>query len=104
MVEVYNERVLGAIEELRMDGMSVVISLKGREQGERGLVLIDRGVYKGFGFISEEETIERWESFTEYIQPREHNSDVMRLIDQYLRSKKKMKLYYPEDNDGPGSD
>ncbi|THD69680.1 DNA polymerase III subunit epsilon [Robertkochia marina] len=96
--EAYNERVLTALEELRMGGLSVVISLKGREPGERGLVLVDRGVYKGYGFISEEETIDRWESFAEYIQPREHNSDVMRLIDQHLRSQKKLRLYYPEDN------
>lgn len=98
-VEAYNERVLAAVEDLRMGGMSVVISLKGREEGERGLVLVERGVYKGHGFISEEETIERWENFAGYIQPREHNSDVIRLIDQYLRSQKKVKLYFPEDMD-----
>lgn len=93
--EQYNERVQQATDELTMEEESFVLILKGRQEGERGVVLVENGVYKGYGFIAEEEQVMHFDDFGRYIEPAEHNSDVMRLILQYLKKEPNPSILYP---------
>ena len=103
-VDRYNERVEKAVEELTMGGLSVVLSLKGREDGERAIVMVEHGVYKGYGFISTDQQVAQWEDFSEFISPGRHNNDVIRLITQYLRANERAEAYYPKSQADPPLD
>ena len=99
-VEAYNERVRQAIEELTMSGESFVLLLNGREQGEKGFFMVENGVYKGYGFLDENQAIGHWEEFSRYLLPAEHNRDVIRLIAMHLRKYPAGNFRYPESASG----
>ncbi|MBL7473939.1 exonuclease domain-containing protein [Robertkochia sediminum] len=102
-VAAYNERVTKALEELTLAEASFVLVLKGRTPDENGLVLVDKGIYKGYGFLPADEQVSEFETFYSFIEPQRHNSDVMKLIRQYLLKEANPRVIFPEQGeDVPG--
>lgn len=91
-VEEFNYRVQDAINELSYNHRDFVILDKGRKKGEKSIVVIENGVYKGFGYLDEEESIEKPEEFEDRIEPYENNRDVQQIIRSYLNNKKVEKI------------
>ena len=82
--EAYNQKVRTAIESMRTEDQHVLIGEAGREPGERAVVWISGGVYKGYGFIPEETGIQHPEDLEPFIEPQRHNSDTHRILESYM--------------------
>lgn len=90
--EEFNYRVNDAIEELSYKHRDFVVVDQGRKPDEKSVVVVEKGVYRGFGFIRNDETISEPETFAEYIKTYEDNRDVQQIIRSYLTNKKVEKI------------
>ncbi len=80
-ISVYNEKVQKALAYIRERLSTKLIIDEGREYNEKSIVLIDNGVYQGFGYFSAKEKILTAEDAYKVIQPFKHNPDVQRILD-----------------------
>ena len=62
---------------------------RGRSYEEKSVVLVENGVYKGYGFFSGEVVMTDPVEFRDYIQYYNDNQDIQRIINQYLRKNKR---------------
>ncbi|WP_335966862.1 exonuclease domain-containing protein [Galbibacter sp. PAP.153] len=93
-VSQYNKRVQQAISSTKMETDSFVVVTKGRTQQENSIVLVENGLYKGYGFIKKAEQINNFDAFTNCIQLQNSNSDVMRIIQQYMLQHENAEVIY----------
>ncbi|NND95655.1 MAG: GIY-YIG nuclease family protein [Flavobacteriales bacterium] len=97
-IEKYNVRVDQAIESMGAISGSFVIFLNGRKAKETGFVLVENGLYKGYGFVNAKRSRVNIGSIGRYLVPMEDNADVQRILRSYFR-------HYPEPDiyhlDGP---
>lgn len=91
-VEEFNYRVVDAVNELSYVHKDFVILDKGRNNSEKAVILVEKGVYRGFGFLGSEEQVEHPSQFEEYIKHYEDNRDVRQIIRSYLNNKKVEKI------------
>ena len=71
----------------------MVISDRGRVVDERSAVLIENGMFKGFGFYNLNYQINNLKVLENIITPMEHNRDSQHIIQTYLRRKRhKLKI------------
>jgi len=91
-VEEYNERAMRAVEKLKLvfDGNFFLLE-QSMSHEEYAVVLIQNGVYQGFGYINtnDGQTIE---DLKECIEPFNNNPDVSRIIKQYIKTKKTYRM------------
>ncbi|WP_237144195.1 exonuclease domain-containing protein [Pontibacter pamirensis] len=90
--EEYNKRVDAAIESFSFEHNSFVIVGKGREPGEKSLVVIEHGTYLGFGFVDETFSARNLEDFKGAIKRYNDNKDVQQIIRGHMRGKHKDKV------------
>jgi len=76
----YNDRVQAALDFIREETGDKIIIDRGRTRDEKCIVVIERGVYKGFGFISSDVQIMNVEEALDYISYYQDNSDVQRIL------------------------
>jgi DNA polymerase-3 subunit epsilon len=57
-----------------------VIPQKGRNRDERSFVLIERGIYKGFGYIDLDQQICSLEELKEFLILQPDNRDIQRIL------------------------
>ena len=80
----YKERAQLAIDSFYEGGNSLAILGRGRKQNERSVVLVENGVYLGYGFMEKSETIATFEEARNYVKPGKENRMVQNLINSYL--------------------
>jgi DNA polymerase-3 subunit epsilon len=68
-IERYNQRVTLAVEAIKNKHVNNIIKLEGRDANEDAVILIENGIYKGYGFISKEEEL-----------PYTDNADIQRIL------------------------
>lgn len=90
--EEYNQRVEAAIESFTYEHGSFVVIGKGRNEGEKSLVVVENGRYVGFGYVDETFTARRFPDFKDAVKRYNDNKDVQQIIRQYLRTKHKDKV------------
>ncbi len=90
--EEYNVRVNAAIDSITYEHNSFVIIGKGREPGERSIVLVEHGTYMGFGFVDDTFSASTLEDFRDAITRYNDNKDVQQIIRNYMRGKHKDKV------------
>ncbi len=83
-VEIYNLRVEKAIESINKNLQTKIIVDEGREYDEKSIVLIEQGVYKGFGYFPADMRIDNAEMARDIIQPFKHNPDVQRILNRWI--------------------
>lgn len=83
--QVYNEKVDRLIYEIKNFNRSFVIIDKGRSLSEKSIILIEDGIYKGYGFLDKNETIDEFHDFKSFITPQGDNRDIQRIIQMYLK-------------------
>ncbi|MBC8112174.1 MAG: hypothetical protein H7Y04_14045, partial [Verrucomicrobia bacterium] len=72
---------------------SMFIVGNGRFAGEKSVVCIENGIYKGFGFFDEAlEVIYEPSQLQTFIKPYQHNRDIQKIICAYLKGKKSDKI------------
>ncbi len=88
----YNKKVNLFLKTLTSTNISVFIIGKGREPGESSVVWIDKGIYKGFGFISETIHENDPEAVKEHIKTYPDNQDIQRILHIYLRRDRQYRI------------
>lgn len=85
--DAYNKRVLEAVASFTFAHESFVVIGQGRRRGEKTIVVVEHGRYRGFGYADEEVvTASTMADFKELIQPYADNKDTSQIIRQYLRT------------------
>lgn len=88
----YNERVNKIIDHYSFSKEDVVIVDRGRAIDERSAILIENGVYKGFGFYDLNYQVNHIEVLQSIITPMQHNRDTQHIIQNFLRKNKNLKV------------
>ncbi len=86
--EDYNKRVQSLIKQYQYQNSNLLIVDPGRRVGEKSIVLIENFVYKGFGFVEEEELDQAIEVIKSFVKYYPENKDVATIIRGYLRQNK----------------
>ena len=89
---IYNERVRKVIGLFEFNEENMLIIDKGRRDDERSVVCIEKGLYRGFGFISIADTYLHIENIKECINFAEDNRDIRAIIKGWLKRNKPEKI------------
>src|SRR5436190_8151490 len=79
-IDDYNIRVEKALKSLTGIQETKMIIDEGRTFDEKSVVLIENGVYKGFGYFDSSVQLNEPEEAKNFIQPYKHNSDVQKIL------------------------
>lgn len=88
----YNKRVTKIINKHNFATQSIVIIDRGRDIDERSAILIENGMYKGFGFFNLNYQINNLDVLQSILTNMEHNRDIQHIIQSYLRRNKRLKI------------
>lgn len=88
--EDYNNRVDAFIEKYTLENQ--IIFDKGRHFKERAFVLIENGLYQGYGYIPYNEYKVANPKVKKYLEQAEHNRDAQSIIKMMLRTNPKLEL------------
>lgn len=83
-IESYNNRVIKAISTLKFQNENFIIKEKGRSKKEVGFVLIQNGIYKGFGYLNAKEELKTTEEYLDFITIQKDNKDVNSILNAYI--------------------
>lgn len=89
----YNARVESAIDNFSFKNESFFLVGEGRHDSEKSIVCIERGQYKGFGYIDVSFGQPSIDDMRSAIKKYNHNHDIQRILCAYLR-KKQLKINY----------
>lgn len=90
--EQYNKRVRAIIEKYTFKNKDMLIIGRGREMGEKSIVLIEDSEFKGFGYFKLNHQISKLELIKNIITPMHHNKDAQHIIQSQLRRSKHFKI------------
>ncbi|WP_339874204.1 exonuclease domain-containing protein [Olleya marilimosa] len=90
--EDYNKRVQQLLDKYSYKNKNMVIIDRGREVDERSAILIENGIFKGFGFYNLNYQINNLDILQTIITPMENNRDQQHIIQSYLRKNKRLKI------------
>ncbi len=80
----YNQRVQKAIDSFFGDGETVAIIGRGRVREERSLVLVENGIYAGYGYLDTETQIDDLDSARQYVKAGKDNRMVQNIVNSFL--------------------
>ena len=89
--ESYNERVQQVIEKFRFPKESMAVIDRGRENGEKSVVYLEDGIFKGIGYVQLNHQLKHREIVGKIIVPMENNRDAKHIIQSYLRRNTNLK-------------
>ncbi|MBC8767811.1 GIY-YIG nuclease family protein [Arenibacter sp. BSSL-BM3] len=84
-VESYNKRVDQALMPIEDDKNTFIIKAEGRNKNEKSVIVVENGVYKGFGYMSKRKRIKAFIDYGKLITPLADNNDVQKILRRYLR-------------------
>jgi len=85
-VETYNSRVQDAITSIKFQSENFIIKEQGRNPKEYAYVLVLKGVYRGFGYISKRKKIQNNADYLEFIETQRDSNDAKRILKSYLKN------------------
>ncbi len=88
----YNKRVLQAIKTYSIANRNIIIIDKGRTLGERSVILIKDGVFKGIGFCDLNYQVNNKNILESVIVPMQGNGNTNYIIESFLRKSKRHKI------------
>lgn len=83
--EIYNERVLRAVERYHFDHENFYLFDTGRDESELSVVKVEKGVYCGFGFISKENADSDPNGRDDCIKRYADNREVRQIIRSFMK-------------------
>ena len=90
--EDYNIRVEQLIGHNSFYDKSLIIIDKGREISEHSVVLIENGIFKGYGYFDLNYQVNSNEVLHTLITPMDNNRDIQHIIKSYIRGNKHVKI------------
>lgn len=88
----YNERVQAYIDAVAFEGKSFYIVDKGRNKGEKSLVLVEKGTYKGYGYAPFHFNGSGPDDWNKFIVQQKENRDIKTIVNLALRKGNFVKL------------
>jgi len=85
-VSEYNRRAYMAVRELDRNPLDYAIVGKGRKRGEHSFVLVTDGLYRGYGFFYEKESIRTLWDLESYVTRKKNTYHTTRIIASYLNA------------------
>ncbi len=82
-IDTYNKRVEEALKSLNKMNETKMIIDEGRTFDEKSVVLIENGVYRGFGYFDSNVQLSEPEEAKTFIQPYKHNTDVQKILNAF---------------------
>ena len=82
--KLYNKRVKEFIKSIKLPKKDYIFELEGRNLEEKGIVLIEKGMYKGFGYCPA--IIINQDEIKSFIEIKQDNKDVRKILFRYLKS------------------
>ena len=70
---------------------NMIVIDQGREIGEKSVIYIENGIFKGIGFYTLNHQITNIKVLESIITPMENNRDSQHIIQSYLRRHKRVK-------------
>lgn len=95
--EKYNERAVEAIKNYSFQQESFLILGKGRENIERSVICIERGQYKGFGYVDLSVGEPDLAALRYSVKSFSHNRDIQQILCTFLKKEHKKVSYRVED-------
>lgn len=83
-VKKYNKRIQKAIASFYEQGQTAALIGRGRTTEEKSLVLVQNGLFVGYGFIEKEKTITDWDSTMAWVKKGVETPTVQNLVHSYL--------------------
>jgi DNA polymerase-3 subunit epsilon len=84
----YNLRVEAAIKKYGIESENYFLIGTGRTATEKSVVWVEKGHYKGYGFIDTECITPSLEDLQACIRPQHHNNDIQYLLNRFSKGKK----------------
>ena len=85
-IKEYNKSVLKAILNLQPKKIKEAIYTEGRNENEVGVVQVENGVYKGYGFLNKDADLANQKLINDSIVKQKDNRDVRRIISSYMKN------------------
>ena len=79
-VKTYNKRVKKTLKEIKSEMGDLLLTDKGRNKNEKAIVVVEKGTYKGFGFIDNDTQVQSVEDASNYISLYKDNYDIQRIL------------------------
>ena len=83
--EVYNERVNQLIDDLSIDHKNYIITENGRKSDEKAFVLIEKGIYQGYGYTTDNMIMTSLKIYKSLVVQQKDNRDVQRIINGFRK-------------------
>jgi DNA polymerase III subunit epsilon len=83
-VETYNHRVQLALDNFQNSLETKMIIDEGRSWDEKSVVLIEKGIYKGFGYFDAGLEVDNTEKAKNIITPFKHTADIQRILNGWM--------------------
>lgn len=87
--EDYNSRCQEIIDQLNLNGESFYVIDKGRERGEKSLILVENGSLRGYGYAPfhfNKSAVKKWKTFIDFYTEDRDSRTILKL---FLRKDKK---------------
>lgn len=84
-IGLYNFKVENALNYLNNENDNYVLFEKGRTKEERGFVLILHGVYQGYGFLDNSQSVSNLEHLKDMLNPKKHSYHTAKIISSYTK-------------------
>ena len=81
----YNEKVENALDYLNNENDNYVLFENGRTKEERSFLLILHGVYQGFGFLDNSQSVSSLEDLKDMLNPKKHSYHTAKIISSYTQ-------------------
>ncbi|WP_157417775.1 GIY-YIG nuclease family protein [Aequorivita capsosiphonis] len=85
----YNKKVEASLAYLEGQRPSYILKLKGRHKFEMGFVIVNHGIYTGFGFIDSDTQINSFNDISGYLKHYTHTYFTSRILDQFHKTNRR---------------
>lgn len=90
----YNKRYFTPYKKYTIDLPDILLINRGRDVGEKSVILIENNTFKGYGFFDLNHQINDIETLRHLINDTGDSSTILPIIDQHLRRNKTDKIIY----------
>jgi DNA polymerase-3 subunit epsilon len=90
----YNRRAAKAVKSFRNNSASAAIVGKGRNRNENSIVLVDKGKFAGYGFVSKKKKVNSVRSLKKFMKNGVETSTVQNLVNSYLLNPRGAKVVF----------
>ncbi|MGM0581238.1 MAG: exonuclease domain-containing protein [Bacteroidota bacterium] len=79
-VSQHNEKIQAFIDHCKTEKSDYILIGDGRNLNEYAFVLVEEGFYKGFGFYTQEDSIEHWDEFSNYLIQYPDHPEIYKIL------------------------